>query len=78
MKKFTRSSSDRLFAGVFGGIGRRFEIQSMVIRLVAVLMCLTGAGTIFIVIGYFWAIAECPLISDEEYQAELAKEKELP
>lgn len=75
MKKFTRSSSDRLFAGVFGGVGRRFEIEPMVVRLAAAILCLLGFPIIFIVLGYFWAIAECPLQSDEEYRAELDVEK---
>ncbi|ACL17700.1 PspC domain-containing protein [Methanosphaerula palustris] len=42
MKQLLRSRRDRVFAGVCGGIGEYFEIDSNLVRLVWILISLTG------------------------------------
>ncbi|MDD3027585.1 MAG: PspC domain-containing protein [Erysipelotrichaceae bacterium] len=43
-KKLYRSRRDRVFAGVCGGIGEYFDIDSSLVRILWVLLIL-GAGT---------------------------------
>jgi phage shock protein C len=42
MKRLLRSRRDRIFAGVCGGIGEYFEIDSNLVRLVWILISLAG------------------------------------
>jgi phage shock protein PspC (stress-responsive transcriptional regulator) len=42
MKQLLRSRRDRVFAGVCGGIGEYFEIDSNLVRLVWILISLAG------------------------------------
>lgn len=42
MKKLTRSKTDRKIAGVCGGLGRYFDIDPVVFRIVFVLLALPG------------------------------------
>lgn len=42
MKQLLRSRRDRIFAGVCGGIGEYFEIDSNLVRLVWILISLAG------------------------------------
>lgn len=42
MKQLLRSRRDRVFAGICGGIGEYFEIDSNLVRLVWILISLAG------------------------------------
>ena len=43
MKKIYRSKDNKIFAGIFGGLGEYFDIDPALLRLVAVFVCfLTG------------------------------------
>ncbi|WP_440949831.1 PspC domain-containing protein [Methanosphaerula subterraneus] len=42
MKQLHRSRRDRVFAGVCGGIGEYFEIDSNLVRLIWILISLAG------------------------------------
>lgn len=42
MKQLLRSRRDRVFAGVCGGIGEYFEIDSNLVRLIWILISLAG------------------------------------
>lgn len=46
MKKLYRSSTDKVFLGVCGGIGEYLNVDPTVIRLLAVLLGFTGGGVI--------------------------------
>ncbi len=51
-KKFYRSRKNRLIAGVCGGLAEYFEIDSIIVRLIALILVLSvGAG----IIGYIIA-----------------------
>lgn len=52
VKKFYRSRKNRLIAGVCGGLAEYFEIDSIIVRLIALILVLSvGAG----IIGYIIA-----------------------
>lgn len=46
MKKLYRSSNDRIFLGVCGGIGEYLSVDPTIIRLLAVILGFTGSGII--------------------------------
>lgn len=46
MKKLYRSSNDRIFLGVCGGIGEYLNVDPTIIRLLAVILGFTGSGII--------------------------------
>ncbi len=51
-KKLYKSTRNRMLFGVCGGIGEYFNIDPTIVRLVAVLFGLTGAGVLaYIVAG---------------------------
>jgi len=54
MRKLYRSATDRWFGGVFGGAGQTFQIDPILIRLVAVFLCL-ATGIIPLAITYLVA-----------------------
>lgn len=54
-KKFYRSSTDRVIAGVCGGIGEYFQIDPLIIRLIFVLLLIFGGGGLLIYI-ILWII----------------------
>jgi phage shock protein C len=43
MKKLLRSKADRKIAGIFGGFGKMYEIDSNILRLLAILVALVTA-----------------------------------
>lgn len=49
-KKLYRSRTDKKIAGVCGGIGQYFGIDSTVIRLAFVLFCLAGGSGLLVYI----------------------------
>jgi phage shock protein C len=50
-KRLYKSSSDRVFFGVCGGIAEYFEVDPAIMRLLMVLFALTGAGILFYIIA---------------------------
>lgn len=56
MKKLYRSSTDKILAGVCGGIGNYFEIDPTIIRLIAVVFSLGSFGTGLLIYIIFWCI----------------------
>ena len=56
MKRLYRCSDNRILGGVCGGIGRYFEIDPTIIRLIAVLLSLGSFGTGILIYIIFWCI----------------------
>ncbi len=52
MKRLYRSTTDKVIAGVCGGIGEYFEIDPVLVRLIWVILSLMGGAGI---IGYIIA-----------------------
>lgn len=52
MKRLYRSRKDRVIAGVCGGIGDYFEIDPMLIRLVWLLLGMTGTGILAYIVAW--------------------------
>jgi phage shock protein C len=52
MKRLYRSQKDRMLAGVAGGIGEYFDIDPTFIRLIWVILGLTGTGIIAYIIAW--------------------------
>src|SRR5262245_9063446 len=52
--RLMRSRHDRMIAGVCGGLGRYFEIDPTIVRLVMVLMIFTGVG--IVLYGALWLV----------------------
>jgi phage shock protein PspC (stress-responsive transcriptional regulator) len=51
-KKLCRSNTDRVFAGVAGGLGEYFEIDAVLIRILFVILTIfSGAGIILYIIA---------------------------
>ncbi|MBN1669101.1 MAG: PspC domain-containing protein [Anaerolineales bacterium] len=65
-KRLYRSRSERMFAGVCGGLAEYFDIDPTVVRLIFVF------GTIFTGSGLFWAYLVMMLVVPEEPQASQA------
>ena len=66
VKKLYRSTSDRMVAGICGGLGEYFDIDSTVVRLIAVF------GTIFTGSALFWAYIIMLVVIPEEPNASQA------
>ena len=49
-KKLTRSTDDRMLAGVAGGLAEYFDIDPVLIRILFVIIALLGGGFIGILI----------------------------
>lgn len=58
MKRLTRSTDDKKIAGVLGGMGTYFNIDSTILRLLAVILIFVSFGTV--VFGYLAAIFIIP------------------
>ena len=50
-KKLYRSTKDRVFAGVCGGIGEYLGVDPTVIRLLAVILGFTGSGVLAYIVA---------------------------
>lgn len=68
IRKLTLSASDRKIAGVCGGLAEYLGVDSTLVRLVWVLMALTGVG----LIGYpiAWLIMPSPPACQEPSKAD--------
>src|SRR6056297_3148517 len=76
MKKLYRSKTDRKIAGVCGGIGEYFGVDSTLVRLAAVVLIFaSGAGLLAYLVA--WAIIpERPSHVDVSYEAKSEPYKE--
>ena len=61
-KKLYRSTNDRVFLGLCGGLGEYFGVDPTVVRLIWVLIACSGTG----LIAYIIAAVIMPLNPDEE------------
>jgi len=61
MKKLYRSQRDQKLAGVIGGLGEYLEMDSNVLRLITILVCLfTGIVPVLVTYLIAWAILPFP------------------
>lgn len=51
-KRFYKSRTEKVWLGVCGGIANRFGWDATLVRILAVMLVLTGAAASFVVIGY--------------------------
>ena len=65
-KRLYRSINDRQLAGVCGGLGEYFDIDSTLIRLVIAVLAIAGVGTgvLFYIIAWI-VIPEAPYINKQ-------------
>lgn len=49
-KRLYRSSTDKIFLGVCGGIGEYLDVDPTIIRLLAVILGFTGSGFVAAII----------------------------
>src|SRR5580765_6588855 len=54
-RRFARSSTDRVIAGVAGGLGRYFSIDPVVVRIIFVVLVFFG-GASFVAYGAAWLL----------------------
>lgn len=50
MKKLHRSQSNKVIAGVLGGLAETYELDPMLVRLITLLLCLITAIMPFVVV----------------------------
>ena len=61
-RKLYRSRSQRMVAGVFGGITEYFDMDPTIVRLIAVLLTVVGNGAALIAYIVIWiAVPEAPV-----------------
>lgn len=56
VRKLYRSRTDRMIAGICGGLGEMFSIDATLIRLIFALIALFTAGTAILVYVLGWII----------------------
>lgn len=59
-KKLYRSRTDRMLGGVCGGLAEYFGIDSMIVRLLALILLFTGPG-LFVYLVMWIITPEAPL-----------------
>ena len=74
MKKLYRSRKDTKIAGVCGGIAEYFNIDSNIIRLLAVLTIFGGGGIIAYIIA--WIILPLESVEDESSDKQTSRSRE--
>lgn len=60
-KRIYRSTKDRMLGGVCGGIGEYFDVDPTIIRLIAVVVALSGAGILAYIIAWI-IIPDQPIV----------------
>jgi phage shock protein C len=73
-KKLYRSRTDRMIAGVCGGLADFFNIDPTIVRLIFVLLFLTGSAGFWIYIVLLIVVPEAPLGSSDVIDAEVSDE----
>lgn len=51
MKKLYKSDSNKIFAGIFGGLGEYLDVDPVLLRLLAVFVCFS-TGILPFILGY--------------------------
>ncbi|UCE24567.1 MAG: PspC domain-containing protein [Candidatus Zixiibacteriota bacterium] len=76
-KRLYRSTTNKVIAGVCGGLGEYFNLDPVFIRVIAVILALIPHG--FGIVAYIiaWIIIPKPAPSEAGVQAAPAKEKQL-
>lgn len=74
-KKLLRSKKDRMIAGVCGGLGEYFNVDSSVIRLLAVLITLLGGSGVVAYIVLWIVIPEEGELAKKDDKEEPKKEE---
>ncbi len=74
MKKLYRSRKDTRIAGVCGGIAEYFNVDSNIIRLLAVLTIFGGGGIIAYIIA--WIIVPLESVEDESSDKQTTRSRE--
>ena len=74
MKKLYRSRKDTKIAGVCGGIAEYFNVDSNIIRLLAVLTIFGGGGIIAYIIA--WIIIPLESVEDESSDKQTTRSRE--
>jgi phage shock protein C len=64
-KRFYRSTIDKKIAGVAGGLAEYFEIDSLLVRLIFVILALAGGGGILIYIILWIITPEKPFVMNQ-------------
>jgi phage shock protein C len=76
-KKLHRSQTDKIIAGVAGGIGEYFEVDPTIVRLIFVLITVLGGSGIFLYL-VLWVLipkdAEGKIMIDKDRVKEVAQE----
>jgi phage shock protein PspC (stress-responsive transcriptional regulator) len=60
VKRLYRSRKDRIIAGVCGGIGEYFEVDPNIIRIIWLLVGLTGTGIVAYILAWIIIPEEPP------------------
>lgn len=63
-KKLYRSRKERMIAGVCGGLADYFSIDPTIVRLIFVLLLLTGSAGFWIYVILMLVVPEQPTITD--------------
>jgi phage shock protein PspC (stress-responsive transcriptional regulator) len=64
-KKLYRSNTDKMIAGVCGGLGKYFDIDTTIIRIIFVFLLLTGSAGFWIYLIMMVIVPMEPGDSDE-------------
>jgi len=51
-KRLYRSRTERMIAGVCGGLGKYFDVDPVIVRLAAVFFAIWGAGVIAYIVAW--------------------------
>ena len=65
-QRLYRSRSDRMIAGVCGGIGQYFGVDSTIVRLFTVLATIFSGGVVFILYVVLWIVVPEDLLAGAE------------
>jgi phage shock protein C len=63
-KKLYRSRTDRMIGGVCGGLAEYFSIDTTIVRLIFVLLLLTGSAGFWIYVVLLLVVPEKPISTD--------------
>ncbi len=73
-KKLFRSQKDFILGGVCGGIAEYFEVDSMLIRLIAAILIFSGVG--FLIYIFMWIILPIEGYDDKDNKKTVKLEKD--
>lgn len=75
MKRLYRSSSERILGGVCGGIGKYFDIDPVIVRLIwALFVFASGFGLILYIIAWIIIPKENKIVADNNINNDIDNE----